>query len=519
MATATVLKQLDSGTVSDAKAAPDSATSQAAVWEELQKIQQEYIQRIQAATAAGNTAEVMQLVAEMNARIVEVQTKAMAAAQITVADGATQTAPVERSIYDLSLCQVNLNLIAYDGDRDIYFSLQDDSHFAPIAAAVIEQNPMRSARRHLLKNALKLSPTLAPGVYQVVERCRKTLGLNAEMEIYVNPSTDFNAACYPPVNGKFLLSFTSGLLEKFDQDELAFVMGHELGHALFKHYTLPVNMLLNAAGGDFSPLQVMRMFAWKRAAEISADRIGLLCAKNFDAAGRAFFKISSGVTNSAFHAHIVEYISQLTDLQAEMEGQEVEPEDWYSTHPFSPLRLKALEVFKRSETYLTLAGDVAQAELSEEQLEFEIKKLLSVMEPSYLQDDSKAARSMTDFLFYSGYLVAAANGVVEESELKALGSLLSEDTVRARMAEVSAGGGLNKEEDLKQALTELAKDLNVTLPIAGKLNVIKDLALIAGADGSVDETEKAVLYWACDQLNIRTEFVDHVLDSSQSEGM
>ena len=54
---------------------------------------------------------------------------------------------------------------------------------------------------------------------------------------------------------------------------------------------------------------------------------------------------------------------------------------------------------------------------------------------------------------------------------------------------------------------------------AAKLNVIKDLTLIASADGNVDEDEKKVLYWACELLNIRTEFVDHVLDSSQSESM
>ena len=495
------------------------ATTQAALWEELMRIQQEYTQKIQAATASGDTTSVMSLVAEMNTKIVDAQTKALALMQppSTIVDEPSDDAPSgkERSIYDLSICKLDLNLFAYDGDRDLYFALEDDTHFAEVRSAVVKNNPSRSARKHLLKSALKLSPTLAPKVYEVVERCKKTLGLNAEMEIYVNPSTDFNAACYEPIKGKFLLIFTSGLLEKFDQDELAFVMGHELGHALFKHYMLPVNMLMHYAGGEFAPVQVMKMFAWKRAAEISADRIGLLCAQNFEAAGRAFFKISSGVTDTSFQTHIVEYIAQLTDLQSEMKGQEVEPEDWYSTHPFSPLRLKALEIFKRSETYLGVVGDSAQAELSEEQLEFEIKTLLAVMEPSYLQDNSPSARSMTDFLFFCGYLVSSANGVVEQTEIAALSSLLPPETMKERLQEVS----LEKLDEIRATVTKLAEDLNVLLVTAAKLNVIKDLTLIASADGNVDEDEKKVLYWACELLNIRTEFVDHVLDSSQSESM
>lgn len=488
---------------------------QQAIWQELQKIQMQYTQAIQQATAAGNPADVMRLITEMNAKIVEAQSRALTVVSTENVRPNLPPVPVKRSVYDPSVCKLDLDLLAYDREQEFFFALKDDEHFSAISEQVFEHHPPANARMHLLKSSLKLSPTLAPHVFAVVNRCKEAIGLNADVEIYVTPSTDFNACCYPPEHGKFLLSFTSGLLEKFDQDELAFVMGHELGHALFKHSLLPVGMLMHYAGNAFSPIQVMKMFAWKRAAEISADRIGLICAKNFEAAGRAFFKISSGVTDNSFQTHIKEYLNQLSDLEGEMQGGEVSPEDWYTTHPFSPLRLKALDIFNRSETYQNIAGDKSKIELSEEQLEFEIKKLLSLMEPSYITDPSKSSRAMTDFLFFAGYVVAAANGVVEDSEVAALTSLLPGDIVNDRMQDVS----IDKVPAIKEKLKQLAEEMDVVLAVTSKLNLIKDLTLIAGADGDVDDSEKDALYEACDLLSIKRLFVDDVLAGAARDAM
>lgn len=388
-----------------------------------------------------------------------------------------------------------------------------DEHFANIHENLMTNSPVWNARKHLLKSGLKLSPTLAPKVFRVVNACRENLGLTSEMEIYVEPDQSFNAACYPPVQGKLLISFTSGLLERFDEKELAFVLGHEIGHALFNHSSIPVRWLLDS-GADFSPLQVMRMFAWKRAAEISADRIGLLASRDFEAAGRAFFKLSSGVSDNSFETKISEYIEQFSALQEEMKGSEVSPEDWYSTHPFSPLRLKGLELFNKSQTYFSLIDQEEKGDLTEAQLEYEIKTLLSLMDPSYLQDDSAQGRQMTNFVFYGGFAIAASNGVIDASELNALGQLLTPEVMAEKIPELQSSTPAKNKERLEQ----IAEDLNVMLPTVSKLNLIKDLTLIASADGSIEDIELQCLYWICSILQIRGEFVDHVIQDSLRDG-
>src|SRR3990172_1950466 len=181
------------------------------------------------------------------------------------------------------------------------------------------------------------------GLYHVTDHCARTLKLNAEIEVYVNQDSRFNAACYPPMKDKVLLFLTSALLEKFSQQELAFVIGHELGHYLFEHTRFPVDYILQNHGGQLSPLHAMKMYAWIRNAEITADRVGMICCGDFDVAAHTFFKLSSGITTAAFQFNLKDYLAQLDDLQGEVSGQEADPQDWFSTHPFNPMRLKALD--------------------------------------------------------------------------------------------------------------------------------------------------------------------------------
>ncbi len=489
----------------------EAALQQGDVVGNLMALQTAYFEKIKSANAAGDNAAVQELMGELDAKMRALQSDAP---QLTLV---TQTDVPEgpSSPYDQSACDVSLDTMVYDGDRDAYLALMGDAPFAEFHTSLMAQATPYNARKDLLKSGLKLTPKLAPQVYEILTRCRTNLGLRADVELYVCSDTDFNAFCYPPVNGKYLIGVTSALLEKFSPDELAFVIGHEIGHALYAHHRLPVGYLLHHGNGHLSPLHAMRLYAWKRNAELSADRIGLVCARNFDAAAQAFFKLSSGVTDSSLSFQLKEYIAQFADLESEIAQQEVDPEDWYSTHPFSPMRLKALDMFHRSETYLKLVGREGHAELSEEQLEFEIKKVMSLMEPSYLSESGELASLMRDFVFSGGYMIAAANGVVEDTELAALGSLLDPKIVAERLESMKGVGF----PEMQQTIMGLAEKLNVMLPVVSKLNVIKDLTIVAGADGSIDDAELNVLYGISSSLNIRPEFVDHVLsDAGEDAG-
>ena len=283
-----------------------------------------------------------------------------------------------KSIYKFP-CKVDLDLTVYDGDRDYLLEFNTDPNIQKALKDYEEKVGMYNSRKNLLKSSLKLTQTMAPNIYAIGNKLKSTLGINSNIEFYVYQENRFNASVYPPREDNIYIMLSSSLLEKFKDDELTFVIGHELGHALFDHHKYNVNAILDIGKSYLSPLHAIKLFSWGRSAEISADRIGLVCCESFVAAARAFFKLSSGVTSDSLAFQLDEYIKQFVDLSAELADEQVSPEDWYSTHPFSPLRIKALELFSRSKTYSDLINKEIEWNYTEEEMETEISQFMSLM--------------------------------------------------------------------------------------------------------------------------------------------
>ncbi len=487
--------------------------------EKLAEVQKEYNRKIKLAQLEGDLQKLQDVMAEMQAKIQEVS-EAYQKTTLELVENATHdTKSPERKVYDHTLCDVDLELLSYDGDRDLIIELGDDPSFQEVLEmAHAHEHPFNS-RKELLKSSLRMSPKIAPHIHEMGENCRKTLGLKAELEFYVYQDTQFNAFCYPPREGQIYIMLTSGILEKFTNEELQFVIGHEIGHFLMGHHRWPIQMILQIGAGRLSPVQAMKLYSWKRNAEISADRIGLLCSKNFEAVSNAFFKLSSGVTDSSLEFKVSEYIDQFKDLRAEMVAdnngaeESIDPQDWYSTHPLSPMRIQALELFRQSETYHTLIGQDGGT-ITEGEMEKEIKAVMSLMEPSYLNDNSELSTTVQQFLFIAGYAIAAANGVVEDSEVESLGSIVKAETFSTLLPKVTS----KSVDELMHMAYEEAKVLNLHMNAMSKLNIIKDLSVISYADGSIDEEEVQVLYGISQMLGIYPDFVDQVLHDA-GQGM
>ena len=415
----------------------------------------------------------------------------------------------DHSLYDHSLAGIDMDRLVYRGDRKALAELLADASFSSTVNRLLGELKPHNARKELLTRALKISRGMMPGLYQVTDGCAETLQLKVEIEIYVNQDSRFNAACYPPVKEKVLLVVTSSLLEKFSQDELAFVIGHELGHYLYEHTRFPVDYILENNGGSLSPLHAMKLYAWIRNAEITADRVGMICCRKFDVAANTFFKLSSGITSSAFQFSVKDYLAQLEDLRHEVAQQETDAQDWFSTHPFNPMRLKALEIFTRGKPYFELIGQPGDG-LSAEKVAEEVSELMGIMEPTYLQDSTDTGDKAQHYLLSAGFLVAAANGVVERSEVDALAQILGPRVSPEEMREIFSRPVPEVTDEVKA----LAKDLSALLTGAQKLQLIQNMVVISYADGSVDEDEIECLVWLCNGLGVDPGFIQQVLNSA-----
>ena len=136
-----------------------------------------------------------------------------------------------------------------------------------------EEKGPTGLRRHLLATSVRLSKGMAPDVHRMADECIETLQMDIPLELYVYPSPQFNAMCFKPEEGRLHVMFSSSLLEGFKDDELKFVIGHELGHHVYKHHDIPIGYLLKGEA-PVGPRVALEVFAWARYAESAADRAG-----------------------------------------------------------------------------------------------------------------------------------------------------------------------------------------------------------------------------------------------------
>ena len=408
-------------------------------------------------------------------------------------------------LYDKKLADIDMDRLVYSGDRAGLVTLLTDPRFAfSLNQAISERRPF-NARKELLTRGLKLTRTVAPMVHEVVARCASALKMTANIEVYVYHEALYNAACYPPRKDKVLLMLTSSLLDNFTEDELAFVIGHELGHYLFEHTRFPMESVLGYINP--TPLDAMRIYAWKRCAEFTADRAGMVCCRNFPAAASSFFKLSCGVTGSRVKFSLDDYLKQLNELEGEL-SKDDDPEAWYSTHPFSPLRIKALDVFVRSKTYHELIGQKPpKGSVSDDKTEKALAELLAMMEPSWLSGDTDVKAKARRFAMSAGYYIARINGVVDDREKEALLQVMGEEADPKQLEEY-AGMEHGK---LKTEVEKLAKELQHLLDMGPRMQMIQDLTIITYADGELEDSELACLYDLADRLEIPQHFVDNVV--------
>jgi Zn-dependent protease with chaperone function/uncharacterized tellurite resistance protein B-like protein len=361
-----------------------------------------------------------------------------------------------------------------------------------------ERETPLGTRRKLLSGALRLRPRMAPALHDLIERCRARLGIEIPLETYVYPSAQFNAACVKPEAGRLFVLLSSSLLEAFGGRELEFVIGHELGHHLFAHHDVPIGAILE---GDErpSPELVLKLFSWSRYAEISADRTGAHCAGDLGAVANALFRLASGLRTDVVTASIDDLSGQVDEYAAELGDpthRTVEG-DWFSTHPFSPLRVAALEAFGASELFVPGGTSVAE-------LEARVATLMALMEPSYLDEKSEAAELMRRTLFAGAIAVADADGTISEAEIAVFEKFFGQRSFDPGLDLAAL------ERDLPQRLADVRE--RVAPP--RRVQLVRDLCLVVRAGGSVDPKRRQVLLEICRSLEVPEALVDQTLESS-----
>lgn len=266
----------------------------------------------------------------------------------------------------------------------------------------------RALRLVFLGSAVRVDDRQFPTLHRLYAEAGSTLDVRELPELYVTTNPFPNAMCIGI--DKPIIVVNSGVLDMLDEEELRFILGHELGHALSGHalYRTVLIWLMNITGViTWLPLGVLGIRAivaalmeWQRKAELSGDRAGVLATQDPAAAMRVHMKLAGGgrlndIDQTAFLEQAAEYdrAGDLRDSVLKLLLLEAR------SHPFLAVRAAELRHWVENGEYQSiLAGNYPRrqdddgASMSEE-----ARQAAESYKESFTRSQDPLAKLITDF--------------------------------------------------------------------------------------------------------------------------
>jgi Zn-dependent protease with chaperone function len=190
----------------------------------------------------------------------------------------------------------------HPADRGALVALRELRGFDIVLRKLASLFTEREVRLVFLGSAIRVDRHQYAQVYQSYLKVASVLDIAEPPELYVNRNPDLGGLTIGI--DKPIVSITSGAVQNLDEDELRFLLGHELGHAMSGHAlyrTMLAWVLRLTSGLSWLPvgavglrLIVAALYEWQRKSELSADRAGLLAVQNPAVGTRMLARLAGG---------------------------------------------------------------------------------------------------------------------------------------------------------------------------------------------------------------------------------
>jgi Zn-dependent protease with chaperone function len=205
---------------------------------------------------------------------------------------------------------------------------------------------------------LRVTPKMYGRLHRSLTWATKILDV-PEPEMYVTLDPKPNAFTFG--HTKPFITLTSGLIDMLSDEELFFVIGHEVGHIKAGHVlygTMARNIaavvtFLGTATLGFGALLgqglIVALYEWYRCAELTSDRAALLCVQDIEPARATFMKLAGGTTRLASELDRDEFLRQVREYE-EVDRSNLDRAykillTLFRDHPFAMHRAKELDVW------------------------------------------------------------------------------------------------------------------------------------------------------------------------------
>ncbi|MBO4605520.1 MAG: M48 family metalloprotease [Bacteroidales bacterium] len=299
--------------------------------------------------------------------------------------------------------------------NQIYDALQGDVVKFVLKNAEYTSDSDNYWRSKMEGHCMKADEKLLGSFYQLCQEVKTKLGFEEPVDFYVTGDSSINAFSIAAEGDQpHIVNVNSELFNLMSEDELRFVVGHELGHLINQDTALKrLIWFVYPPQTTLPPVTLQyKIHLHDNLAELVADRYGYLACENLGACVTAFFKMASGLDLERMQVGISDLlVDNSKHLDYFLHGGGMSHYD----HPVNPIRVEAINLFANAENQIEL--DRGMDEL--------IQILLKV-------GNGPLDGPMSVFLATSGIIAANIDGNVTKEEYEHILRSLSNSNIFPR---------------------------------------------------------------------------------------
>ncbi|MBR4834978.1 MAG: M48 family metallopeptidase [Thermoguttaceae bacterium] len=226
----------------------------------------------------------------------------------------------------------------------------------------------RSRELFLLANQEFITPASYPRLFKLVWTAAQILDMPKFPAVYIDPSLPGVNAYTTGTGEKAFVALSKEAAFLLDDREFLYLIGHEFGHIQCDHvrYHAAADAILDASSfapgvgrivsAISAPIARPVLATWLRRAELSADRAGLLCCQNREAALRVFVKMSGRPWRDYREIYTRAFVDQATRFEEERSKSALNTmfetfNRLYATHPYLVYRASELLTWMQNAEY------------------------------------------------------------------------------------------------------------------------------------------------------------------------
>lgn len=293
--------------------------------------------------------------------------------------------------------------------EQIYNALQGNI-VEQIAKIAKVQNPINDYRSILEGHSFKVEEGTLPHYYNMFHEIKEKLCFEGDIDFYITGDSSVNAFSICSMNPEEpnIINVNSSLIELMTDNELRFVVGHEMGHLINGNTKLTRLINFVYPGDAEAPVTLQyKIRLWGQLNELIADRYGFLAMPDINVCISAFFKMASGLDFEKMKVNIDKFIEEnrkRLDFFRNDKGLN------FDVHPVNPIRVEALYDFSRS-VFFKKSGT------SREKLQEEMDDLISIL---LRVRNSELDSHMADFIASAGLMMATSDEGATNEEIEVI---------------------------------------------------------------------------------------------------